>query len=1234
MNFFDQLATITDETPKDTEKSLYQIEVELVSEITAANDAYRSGTAIMSDADYDAKMEQLATVCPSHSFLQGVEPEPLSDNTHNHLSPMLSTQKAYKETDINKWADKIEQAGRIIGDSDPVIRCTPKLDGVACHYLTIPLLATRGNGWVGNVITDLLSKGLVIVGNTSKSGVGEIVVSTAYFEQHLSSTFSHPRNFIAGLVNAKNLSEEALKALADGAVELVMFGDMPAIEVPLSTFRKTHKDIEAQLSECDYPIDGIVYESKNMMLKTQMGANNHHHHWQVAKKVIADEKTTVVTDITYQIGRSGQITPVIHFEPVDLGGAITSKVTGHHVGNVLANKIGVGASISVYRAGMVIPYLNTVLTPASETNVPSCCPQCLGEVEMKNDHLYCMSDTCGGQDTAAIIHHFDIIGAKLFGKVTTSKLVSNGFDTVESVYQMSQADFETAGLGSGQATNLLGEIERVKREPMADYLLLASLGISKLGRGSAKKLLRVYPINEVQNLTAEQLIDIEGFGENSASSITSTLSTQTLLPFLLQQGFNITHTKDANSTRLDSNTFPLSGKKVVFTGTCSVSRTEMVEFAQGVGCQVQDRVTKDTDFLVCGLNVGASKTEGAEKKGVTVIEEFDFYELATPPASQDTEVTGGIAFEEPELTCETSKQESEAMNMQSQTSTVEQGNKNIQDGELIYLDPRTLKVPSWGNPRVTLAESDYAELLASVKTKGVHTPIFVRPVEGGHEIIAGNTRRRAAIEAELPLIPCLSRVMNDTEAFELAVSENVDRTQMTVLDEAESLKRIVKNHNGDIQAAATEMGWAKPRFDRALQLLRASDLVRENIGKKQDNGFMLTITHAARLSILPSDVQDKILPAILRDKMSAAVLAEKIAKSIKRPLATALFCKNDCANCSYNSEVQTSMFGDDNGAECSNTACYTKKTNEHFEEQRQTLEKEYGKIVLLSTVAQPINVNRQMVGDEQFNNGCLSCDKHCAILADCGTVQGNIIENQCLDSACANTHAKAHQQSIAKMATQTTANSATTAPEKSKATSSTVTKKEGTANTAAKLPKRLIMDSQTDLRAVGKDLLLMHPSYQLAMTLSVLMSKIEGGYDIENAIIEYMALEPVDIEKKIVEAIEKITNEVQADSFNMERTIIRAANKHVKGFKNVAVKAWQPTQSRLLSMTKTVREQVLENSGFAAEFKAQKGDKAYASMMNKKSDDAVSDILAFEFEWTNYAPEYYVQAIQKQRYNF
>ncbi|MFC5079554.1 BRCT domain-containing protein [Vibrio thalassae] len=414
----------------------------------------------------------------------------------------------------------------------------------------------------------------------------------------------------------------------------MLYKDMDAVEMPLEDFAQCHSEVEEAMRTGDYKYDGVVFEVTSKKIKELMGSGSKHHHWQIAAKQNEAGIETEVTKVTFQVGRSGVLAPTVHFKKIDLDGSETTKATGHHAQNIFDNKIGVGAVVSVVKAGSVIPKIESVVTPATLDNVyvPTHCPDCGHSVIQKESNLYCSNDDCDARAESKIIHFFRTIEAQLFGRATVSMLVEHGFDSVEKVLTMDAFDYRTCGLGAGQAANLVAEVCRVRTEKLYDYLLIGALGISNLGRSSAKKILAVHRIEDMPHLSTQELLEIEGFGQLTAQTVSAKLRDCELLKFLLEStDFNLVHTKDEIQRQkkiVNASTSLLCGKYVVFTGKCTLSRSEMGEFAASLGAIPQKSITSHTDYLVCGERTGQTKMDAARAKGVTVLSETEFRELA------------------------------------------------------------------------------------------------------------------------------------------------------------------------------------------------------------------------------------------------------------------------------------------------------------------------------------------------------------------------------------------------------------------------------------------------------------------------------------------------------------------------------------------------------------------------------------------------------------------------------
>jgi len=602
---------------------------QLVNDLEKYNQAYRAGEPLISDREYDQLVEQLRALAPDHPFLHRVEPEMFSARRKiRHPMPMLSTEKAYTTEALTRFVARVEKAAAEIGLSDVRFRVTVKLDGLAGRD-DGDIFVSRGNGEVGYEISSAFEKGIVPEGGRGR-GLGEIVMLKSYFEAHMQGEFEHPRNLVVGIITSDRLNEHARKALADGAVHFVPYANLPAWEGSGSDLVRDLDTIRSNLlAGCDYPLDGLVAEVIDDRLKDFMGATSHHYRWQIAIKTKGATAETTVVKLTWQVGRTGNVTPVMAVVPTNLSGATIRRVTAHNAGLVRKQQIGPGAEIEIIRSGEVIPKLERVVTPAIEVDLPERCPSCRTRLEWQNDFLRCPnSSLCRCQVIQGIVYWFRTLGtADWFGLKTVEKLVDGGFDGLERIYAMTADEFARLGFGPVQSVNLADAVITSRTKAVEDWRLLAAFGISDLGKGDSRKLLGYHRLEELPALTPEDIVKIHGFGEITSRSITTGLAAvRPTFGHILDLNFNLIRTPlAAEKEKVDS---PIKDKGIVFTGKMQQgTREQMQSRARELGARVQTAVSGKTDYLVCGENVGAGKLAKAAKTGAQVISEDDYIHL-------------------------------------------------------------------------------------------------------------------------------------------------------------------------------------------------------------------------------------------------------------------------------------------------------------------------------------------------------------------------------------------------------------------------------------------------------------------------------------------------------------------------------------------------------------------------------------------------------------------------------
>lgn len=604
---------------------------ELIDLIEQFNAYYREGKPVISDYRYDQFISELSVRKPDHRLLHSVEAEPGNSisvgNRVRHALPMLSLDKAYTINEIERFLKRVQISADELGirGEDIQVRATAKLDGLAGNYDGVTL-CTRGDGNYGQDISEALRRGVVLQGKGSF--VGEIVIEQNYFNRYLADNYEHPRNFVVGVVGSDELSDAAVTALNAGVVKFVSYASLPAWQGQPEEFLKEHANVCKQLKEnSEYKTDGIVLDVTNIDVRVQMGSTSHHPRYAIAIKEKGETAETVVEKITWQVGRSGRITPVLEVSPIRLSGATISRITAHHAAMVKTHGLGSGARISVVRSGEVIPTLDAVLQPTDSCELPDTCPCCGHALEWVGDKFLNCPNTagCSAQFENSIEHFFSTIGtADLFGPKSIEVLVRGGYKTLEAIYAMQRNDFLALGFGTGQSGNFIRELKRSRTEEIEDWRFLAAFGILHLGRGDSRKFLQHIRIEELGTVRPERIRAIPGFGDLTSPLIAKQLKSRwRTIQHMLGLGFNLRCTPLLNESMISVS--PISAKGIVFTGIMqSGSRDDMESKARSLGANVQSSVSRKTDYLVCGENVGASKINKAKEFGVKIISEKEY----------------------------------------------------------------------------------------------------------------------------------------------------------------------------------------------------------------------------------------------------------------------------------------------------------------------------------------------------------------------------------------------------------------------------------------------------------------------------------------------------------------------------------------------------------------------------------------------------------------------------------
>jgi DNA ligase (NAD+) len=608
---------------------------ELLDFLQLTNLLYRSGEPVISDDEYDFSfLNELRRRHPDHPFLGTVEPEPVT-KTVELPERMLSTDKAYNFSTIQRWINRIEKAAHESQKnfSELQFRVTPKLDGFAA-YDDGTRLYTRGDGRRGTDITRAMERGLQVAeGGLRGLGPGEIVVNREWFTLKLAGTFENSRNVQAALIKEKELDPLAEETLREGKAVFYPFSLLPDWR---GTWAELSADFNAIVEHTwhllEYNTDGVVLEIVDEEIKKSMGDTRHHHRWQIAWKQNTETVEVRLLAVVPQTSRSGRVNPVAEFPPTRLRGALIRRATAHHYAMVRDLKIGPGALIRLSRSGEVIPKIEEVLEPG-EVQIPTNCPSCNGKLIWEGDWLVCTNQLhCPAQIVNSMEHFFKTLGnIDGFGPSALHKIYNGGVRTLGEIYALSEGEFQKFGFGPKQAENIVAQLQRSLREPIEDWRFLAAFGVRRMGAGNCEKLLAAFPLEDIFSLKIEQIKEIKGFSEKIGEELVDGLAAiRVEFDQLRALGFTLIPTPltAGNEAEKDAVASPVAGKTIVFTGSMvQGKRDDMKKQAKALGARVGSSVSGSTDFLVCGAKVGAAKLSRAEQLGVQIISEEEYLSM-------------------------------------------------------------------------------------------------------------------------------------------------------------------------------------------------------------------------------------------------------------------------------------------------------------------------------------------------------------------------------------------------------------------------------------------------------------------------------------------------------------------------------------------------------------------------------------------------------------------------------
>jgi DNA ligase (NAD+) len=631
----------------------------------------------ISDAEYDKLFDQLVELekrfprlITPDSPTQRVGAPPLEKfGTVRHSLHMLSLGKALTEEEFLDFHRRVKDFGGV-SDEEIEYVVEPKFDGLAVELIyrqgVFVQGSTRGDGYVGEDVTlnlkTIKSIPLRLLSEDAPSLIevrGEVIINRSDFEdlnrrreKEGEPLFANPRNAAAGsvrqldskitasrplsifaysigLMEGKNLEThyqvmEYLKELGFRVNEYTKL-----LKTTSEVIQYYHQMLELR-EGLDYEMDGIVIKVNDLSLQKSLGELQRSPRWAVAWKFPAEQETTVVRNISVNVGRTGALTPVALLEPVAVGGVTVSRATLHNEDELRRKDVRIGDTVIVQRAGEVIPEVVAVVK-AKRTGkekvfvMPGRCPVCGAKaVRLEGEAaVRCTGISCPAQLKENIFHfaskaamNIDGLGYKIIEQMVDKGLISDPAD----LYFLTKEDiFKLERMGDKLAQNILDSIAQSRRPPLSKLIL--SLGIRNVGEHLASVLAKEFgSIDNLRRVSMERLEEVKDIGPVVAISIYAFFQDPknlSVLDKLRRGGVEFREEKKAIYAPLKGKTFVLTG------GLTSMTRSQAKERIEGLGGRVSSSVSRSTDFVVVGENPG-SKLSEAQRLGIRIIDEEGF----------------------------------------------------------------------------------------------------------------------------------------------------------------------------------------------------------------------------------------------------------------------------------------------------------------------------------------------------------------------------------------------------------------------------------------------------------------------------------------------------------------------------------------------------------------------------------------------------------------------------------
>lgn len=652
--------------------------LELIEELNRYSyEYYTLDNPSVSDKEYDKKYDELKNlevelgeVLPYSPTLRVGDVILDEFKKYKHKAPLWSLDKAQSIGEIKEWHNRniktIQDYNSTHEEQLPPLKyiLTKKFDGLSINLTyneegILEVAASRGTGEVGEDITSqvktIKSIPLKINNNHVIEVHGEAIMTKEAFEKYNKNTdtpLKNLRNGAAGALRNLNVKETARRNLSAffydiGYNEGYKFKTYKEMLIfiknsgfPIDDYIKEVSTIEEIENETryindiraslNYDIDGVVIAIDDMRTRDILGYTVKFPKWAIAFKFEAEETTTTLLDVEWNVGRSGRVTPTAILEPVELAGVTVKRATLNNMDDIARKGVRIGATVFVRRSNDVIPEIMGVVEESLEGSIeieaPKLCPSCGADLFRDGVHIFCENTlSCKPQMVKTIVHYAsrEAMNIAGFSEKTAEQLFEQlGIKSIADLYRISSEQLEgLERFGKKKAENLINALEASKNCELDSFIY--SLGIANVGKKTAKDLAKTFKsLENIEKATFDELVDIQDIGDIVAKSIVEFFSlekSKETIRELLELGVN---PKEVEVQEVVDN--PFSGKTVVVTGSLKdFSRSEIKNKLEELGAKVSGSVSKKTDYVIVGEDAGSKYTKAIEL-GIKTLSEDEF----------------------------------------------------------------------------------------------------------------------------------------------------------------------------------------------------------------------------------------------------------------------------------------------------------------------------------------------------------------------------------------------------------------------------------------------------------------------------------------------------------------------------------------------------------------------------------------------------------------------------------